>query len=681
MDKQLVPPDIQVPTEQVEADDRTPLIEVIGSRRDQTVKVDRRTFQVSSNPATAQKDALELVRSLPAVTVTPEDSVNLLGSGNVTIMVDGRPYQGRAAAYLKALRGSEIERIEVITNPSAQYSAEGMGGIINFVLRRQPSRGRSGSSSLSVTSVGRVSADGVMKSKSGRVGLELQANLDGGNTGRAVIEGFRSIAAAIGSPPTINSVNGFNESSRFAGTISGKLTYDLGPRTSIAGKITGASQSDIVRATYGYEGRTPDFASFRERQRTQTDTALVTVDLTLDHKGKAKGETFGVSLQTFSNPENRYRSNSVFSNLGPLIVRRNSSLGLTRAQVDWTHPLGKNGLLSMGWVYTSSTFNQRLTVIGEERSGTDFAFSDQYGLQDRTVAFYSTLQQALGDLTLLPGIRVENYLRRISSPKNDDTIVKRSDVFPSFHVAYDIAKGADLRLSYSRRIDRPSADFVRPYRSIDRALDASVGNPELGDQTTDAYEFGMHYARKKFDADITVYIRDVHDVWTKSYRTGEDSRATAIYINAGNRLERGLQFDFSASVLDRLKTSLSANLFSSQILVSGISGNPTREVQIRYSLNSSLEWTWRERRGLPGDVLQLQWTHDSAAREYSYERLETNWINGSFTHNIRKSLSVTASISYLTPLRSRIISPLIEQRDYSGSPVEFKIRIFHTFGG
>src|SRR5437763_15853529 len=119
------------------ANDQSDVIEVVGTRAGQALKIDRRTYQVQQTPHSQQKDAIQLLRGLPAVTISPDDELNLLGSGNVTIYVDGRPYQGNARQYLRTLHGSDVERIEIITNPSAQYAAQGTGGIINFVLRKK----------------------------------------------------------------------------------------------------------------------------------------------------------------------------------------------------------------------------------------------------------------------------------------------------------------------------------------------------------------------------------------------------------------------------------------------------------------------------------------------------------------------------------------------------------------
>src|SRR3954453_5249214 len=121
------PPAIVAPGEAApsQSDEQTGVIEIVGTRPDQAQKIDRRTYRVKDNPHSAQADSLQLLRGLPAVTITPDDQIQLLGSPSVAIWIDGRPYLGNAIQYLRTLHGSDIERIEIITNPSAQYSAEG----------------------------------------------------------------------------------------------------------------------------------------------------------------------------------------------------------------------------------------------------------------------------------------------------------------------------------------------------------------------------------------------------------------------------------------------------------------------------------------------------------------------------------------------------------------------------
>src|SRR5436309_3169238 len=99
-----------------ETSDQPDVIEVVGTRRDQALKIDRRTYQVQQNPHSAQKDSVQLLRGLPAVTITPDNQIMLLGSPNAKIFIDGWPLSDPdALAYLRTLHSSDLERIEVIT--------------------------------------------------------------------------------------------------------------------------------------------------------------------------------------------------------------------------------------------------------------------------------------------------------------------------------------------------------------------------------------------------------------------------------------------------------------------------------------------------------------------------------------------------------------------------------------
>jgi len=157
----LEPPAVVGQAPSTQSDD---VIEVVGNRVDQTLKIDRRTYRVQQTAHSAQKDAIQLLRGLPAVTISPDDQVNLLGAPNVTILTDGHQSQ----TDLHTLHGTDIERIEIITNPSAQYSAEGTGGIINIVLRKKRGEGLSGNANIEGSSFGRGTANATAKLKRGK---------------------------------------------------------------------------------------------------------------------------------------------------------------------------------------------------------------------------------------------------------------------------------------------------------------------------------------------------------------------------------------------------------------------------------------------------------------------------------------------------------------------------------
>ena len=191
------PPAIVAPSDENPLD----VIEVVGSRPGQAQKIDRRAYRVKQNPQSAQFNGIQLLRGLPAVTITPDDQIMLLGAPGVTILVDERPVQGDPILYLRTLHGSDIERIEIMTNPSAQY-ASGTGGIINIVLRKKQEDGISGSANVEVASRGRVESGTTIKKKKGKWTYELQAQGKAGRTSSSTYRKLRAIQQVEGGPST-----------------------------------------------------------------------------------------------------------------------------------------------------------------------------------------------------------------------------------------------------------------------------------------------------------------------------------------------------------------------------------------------------------------------------------------------------------------------------------------------
>src|SRR5579884_1364071 len=216
------------------------IIEVVGQRSDQALKIDRRTYRVQQNPHTEQKDSIQLLRGLPAVTITPDDQIQLLGAANVTIQIDGRPISNPdTITYLRTLHGSDIERIEVITNPSAQYAAQGTGGIINFVLRKKRTEGVSGNATGQITSFGHAYVDTTVKAKHGKLSYELQAGGRIGTGARSSYHKLRSVEELSGGPTTINTEAGGGPTYGSEGQGSAKISYEFDPRTSISADLLG----------------------------------------------------------------------------------------------------------------------------------------------------------------------------------------------------------------------------------------------------------------------------------------------------------------------------------------------------------------------------------------------------------------------------------------------------------
>ncbi len=150
-------------------------------------------------------------------------------------------------------------------------------------------------------------------------------------------------------------------------------------------------------------------------------------------------------------------------------------------KIDWQHPIGKKQILSTGaeWSLQKAHSRYHFTSSDEVAFGSDVM--DAFRARQSTLSAYTTFQQQIGTWRAMPGLRMEHNSRHISSPELPDVEIQHTDLFPTFHLEHPIRGPLDLTLSYSKQIDRPRLDQLRPYPIQADVLTITRGNPRLRD--------------------------------------------------------------------------------------------------------------------------------------------------------------------------------------------------------
>ena len=604
------------PTAIVAPADDSAVIEIVGTRSDQAQKIDRRTYRVKDNAQAAQSDTLQLLRGLPAIVITPDDEILLLGSGSVSVLVDERPIQGDTTQYLRTLRGSDIERIEIITNPSAQYAAQGSGGIINIVLRRKRADGVTGTASLLGSSHGRGEGSATVKVKRGKWGFEGQAEATVGRFAPSKFRSVRTIEQPDGTT-SINSANG-HSSTRFDNVyLNGKMSYEVSPgpacRSAWAAVLPNSNCDPtpitsvwlVISRPSGRTSAAAGRAIFNSLSSTST------------HKGKVDGETLKASLSGYAFNSHSFTSSQYDDGGGFSFDSSDRQKGVD-AKIDWVHPIGTTRILSTGAkieFYSSNRDIQAATLLSD---GTlQFMTDDAFTTRDLISAAYATYQMKSGKWTVMPGVRLERFDRLIISPGRPSVTVNRTSLFPSFHLERPLGKKISLTMSYARRTDRPSPSLLRPYLTQRGPLFFERGNPELRDQTTDSYELNLAYRHKNLNLGMILYDRETDDLWDFSFAVDDDGNIVSTAINAGQKSNRGAQIDIGLPLLARVKGTASVNLFHSLVPFDTQSGT-ARFNQFRYTANATVNWQGKDGPKRPGPIGQLQLEYQSPSRLFQF---------------------------------------------------------------
>lgn len=670
------PPAIVEPS----AENPLDVIEVVASRPGQAQKIDRRAYRVKQNPQSAQFNGIQLLRGLPAVTITPDDQIMLLGASGVTFLVDERPIQGDPILYLRSIHGSDIERIEIMTNPSAQY-ASGTGGIINIVLRKKLEDGLSGSANAEASSRGNVESSTTIKKKKGAWTYELQAQGKAGRTSSSTYHKLRATQQVEGGPSTINREEGGGHSSQNHAFLDGKLTHDFSPRTSMTASAFAGTGSNPNQGHADFIGVTPDFATFSERSRSDFKVTWIGTRLALDHKGKKDGETLKADIGIFGNPRARQPLTSESSDGSSFSNLRSQKHVYMRVSADWVHPIGKDQILSLGGNAGSGRhpFAHDFSSNDADRFGPDS--QDRFTARELDASVYGTFQKRFGTWTVMPGFRFDGIDRTVSSPGRQPSTLKRGYLSPTLHIEHPLTKTLNMTLSYSRRVVQPTYEDIAPYPIVIGPLAIMQGNPKLRAEKTDAYELNLHYSRKSLEVGLILYDRETDDLRSYVYTVNDEGLNVYTPFNVGQKSDRGAELDVSTPLFRRVKGTASINLFSQAVPIDPSSGRD-EDTMFRYTGNATVEWHGKERGKTPGDVGSVQLTYESPSREFQFHRKGYVNLSLAYTRNFSPTLSVTGNVTGLGTLhrRHRLIAPLVQENYDRREGPEFKLKLVKTLG-
>jgi outer membrane receptor protein involved in Fe transport len=484
-----------------------------------------------------------------------------------------------------------------------------------------------------------------------------------------------------GGPSTINRESGGGHSSRNNVSVTGKLGYELDTRTSITGELFAGAGTNPSRNRAHFIGLTPDFDSFSERSHSDFKDSWAAFRLSLDRKGKKDGETLKASAGAYGNPSVRQPIISQFGEGDSYSsLRRRNDVGAFNS-VDWVHPIGKDKILSLG-----SNINVVRNHFGYAFSSSDAArfgpdFDDSFNARETSVSAYVTFQKRLGSWTIMPGARLEEFRRKISSPGRPSSRTNWSNLSPTLHIEHPLGKTVNMTLSYSKRFENPGYEEISPYPIVTGPLAIQQGNPDLREQETAAYELSLHYSRKLLEVGLTIYDRETDRLWSNIYSVNDQGLNIFTPTNIGNRTDRGAELDISTPLFKRVKGNASFNLFSSRVPIVTEDG-PRSSDMFRYTANATVEWHEREKGKTPGDIAQVQLTYASASREFQFHRRDYLSLNFAYTHSLSPSLSITATLDGIgsTHTGHRLFAPLIQETYDRRERPEFKLKLVKTLG-
>jgi ferric enterobactin receptor len=557
---------------------------VRGERSQMELTLDKKIFHVGKDLANAGGTAVDILSNVPSVGVDVEGNVSLRGSGNVRILIDGKPsglVSIKGGSGLQQLQGSSIEQIEVITNPSARYEAEGMGGIINIVLKKERQEGFNGSFDL-IT--GRPDNFGLganvnYRRKNLNFFVNYTAsyrNAPGRNTTYQELYG----ADTLISDQTMDTrLKGLNNSAR-AG-----LDYFINPNNILTGAYTyrlskGKRYSDI--RYLDYLGSTSNLQSRTDRTQDETETEP-NAEYALSYKKTfaRKGQELTADMRFLDNweesdqyfTEQAYQANG--SPIGAGLLQRSLNDETEKqflVQVDYVHPFGEEGKLEAGLRSSTRDMTNNFSVTNREENMSwktldsltnNFLYEENihalYGIMGNKVRKFSYqvgLRAELTDVTTT--LKEKDEFDQLKDKKNPRDY---ANLFPSLHFTYELPRQHALQLSYSRRVRRPQYNDLSPFMTYSDRRNYWSGNPDLSPEFTDAYELGHIKYFDKGSLSSSLYYRYTTDKVIRIRRVDEIGFSFTRPENLATEKAFGAEFAGSYNPFAWWKLDGSLNLF------------------------------------------------------------------------------------------------------------------------
>ena len=483
-------------------------------------QIDKTVLNVENSALATGNNVMELLQKAPGVTVDKDDKINLRGKSGVQVMIDGKPSylsQEQLANLLRATDASNIQSIEIITNPSSKYDASGNSGIINIKMKKNQAFGTNGTLTAGGGYGKRHKADGSIAINHRQKLFNVFSNYSYGNYGNFhTLAVDRQLNSSGGKTFFASSSYDKNEGQNH--NYKGGIDFFLGSKNTLGvltsgnawrgrnhetginriGATIAASDSSVVADN---TGRSPyDFATYNINYKSVLDSSGTELTANLDYSRSAgKQDNYYNSSYLLGNGTEK-RPPLSFRNYTPNVA------DIYSAKVDFTHPFNKKTKLETGlkssYVKTDNTLNYSTKQV----SGTyenDATRSNQFQYTEIINAAYLSMStEPLKDFSIQAGLRAENTHSEGNSI-TDATVVTRNylNFFPTVYLKQKLSARNSMGLSYSKRIDRPDYGSLNPFLYfIDQYLYAK-GNPYLNPQYTNSYEMNF-ILREKYSTSL-----------------------------------------------------------------------------------------------------------------------------------------------------------------------------------
>lgn len=508
-------------------------------------EIDKITYNLEEDPEAITNNALEMLRKVPMITVDGEDKIQLKGSDNFKVYINGKPSNlmtNNPSEVLKSMPANTIKNVEVITDPGAKYDAEGVGGIIN-IITKSALQGYTGTVSANADDQGSVGGGGYISLKVGKFGLTGNYNYNYRRSPYTDTYSYREDLNRDEMKYLTQEGSSKNNMPMQYGYLEASYEIDTLNLLSLSGNIFNGkpkNTSEMHELMENGDG-TPAYG-FTRNSISRNTFGGSELNLDYQHSTSLKDELLTASYKFNHSPDNSTYTTTVEKDksiLDPVYMPETNewknNIAHTNehtAQLDYTRPLPKSQNIETGVKY----------ILRQSESETEWKVNDTLRVEPNSnfkhtqhiygaYASYSVKWKKFG---FKAGVRAEGTHLDVKSDQSFDKDF--FNVVPSANLSYQLSMSQTLRLSYNMRIQRPGIWYLNPYVDNKDPLNISYGNPNLDAEKKHDISLNYSMFSQKINVNASVNYSFVNN-GIERYTSRDENDPNVLYTTYGNIAE------------------------------------------------------------------------------------------------------------------------------------------------
>lgn len=569
----------------ISIDEDTQLLDevtVVGQRSQMQFQLDKRIFNAGQDITSTGGSALDILSNIPSIDVNMEEEISLRGNSGVTVWINGRA-SGLSAEnrsqILSQIPAANIDRVEIITNPSAKYNPEGTVGIINIIMKENRDMGYCGSIQGKTDINGGYGFDGNYNYNRGKLetALSLSRRVD-----KSDLSGYsnRSNLDDQGSEQSYLNMTtrGTENRSSYLGTLV--ITYHISPEIQVGFNAYGFLETEKVPETYTYSGNMPGSFLSSTRHTHKEDNMKIgnmelnyrqmfnekcNLDIVVAHN-KMDLKDYSIFNQSYISPEEKQTTSYQYHD-------QDATTTTWEIQADYVNEFGESNKLEAGYKSDFFVCESVVETLSGTTASTATPNNDLFNIYNyyRDIhALYATYSKQIGQFGFQVGLRGEYTISEVHSigfgedATNTPTFKDNYfDLYPSAYLSYQLDRD-EFQLNYSRRVSHPDWFHLNPFPDLTDSTHIVLGNPYLIPQYVNSLELNYIRTCDNHMLSTSLYYRDINNV-IEQINYAEGNIMKSAFENVSNSVATGAELIVKNKLFRRIDLTTSLNLFYNKL--------------------------------------------------------------------------------------------------------------------